>query len=67
MGDFYSKYSGVDFLGPKGFAELDSDNVRAKKFPSGEKHPLKKVPGFPRYASWNAYLGRWVVYRKVVD
>jgi hypothetical protein len=46
--------------------ELQSDIIRAKKFPDGGRHPLKKIPGFPKKAEWNPYLGRWVIYRKVV-
>lgn len=54
-----------EFEGPRGMAELDSNISRAKKFPTGEKHPLRRVPGMPKYASWDPYRGRWVIYRNV--
>jgi len=55
-----------EFLGPRGLAELDSNITRAKKFPTGGKHPLKRIPGFPKSALWDPYLGRWVIYRSVL-
>lgn len=41
------------------------DSTFVPKVVTEKPHPLRKVPGFPSEATWNAYQGRWVIIRKV--
>lgn len=44
----------------KGFNTV-ADDIAAEKWPTEKPHPLRKVPGFPKRATWSKYQGRWVI------
>lgn len=50
----------------KEYNDYADNQERARQFPVGPQSPMRKVPGFSqKSAKWDAYLGRWVIYRKV--
>lgn len=40
------------------------EQLSSEGWPKEKPHPMRKVPGYPREAKWDSYLGRWVIYRK---
>lgn len=45
-------------------AERLAERLEESKWPTEKPHPMRKIPGFPREATWSKYQGRWVITRK---